>query len=278
MPTNYRKQMDEIIENIRAAGQRTVKTSGSESNKEPDPGVWRRPSLLMHVCCAPCSSSCLVQVRDDFDITAFFYNPNITERDEYEKRLAEEKRLILELNSRFEGRYDGVVSACGNGAVSEKYAVSEHGVNGADAKTANEMRVIEGRYEPETFLALAKGHEQDPEGGERCQTCFELRLRETARVAAEQGFDFFTTSLTLSPLKNAALLNEIGEKAGAEAGVRFLPSDFKKKDGYLLSLNLSKEHNLYRQDYCGCIYSKAERDRQKKQIYHKADDRQKNPK
>lgn len=239
MPTNYRKQMDEIIENIRTERQ------------EPGQVPGRRPRLLMHVCCAPCSSSCLVQVRDDFDISVFFYNPNITEQDEYEKRLQEEKRLVLELNETQQGC---IQQSCIEQSCIEQSSLQKGG--------QNEIQIIEGDYEPNLFLTAAKGYEKDPEGGERCKLCFELRLRETARVAAEQGFDFFTTSLTLSPLKNAALLNEIGEKAGEAAGVKFLPSDFKKKDGYLLSLKLSKEHDLYRQDYCGCIYSKAERQRQ----------------
>lgn len=203
---NYRRQMDEIVAGL---------------EKE---GVRKR--LLLHACCAPCSTSCLELLTRFFDVTVLFYNPNITEEAEYRKRLEEEKRLIGLFN---------------------------------DALLRTPIQILESRYDPEAFFAVAKGYESAPEGGERCRRCFTLRLEEAARVAATTPFDFFTTTLTISPLKNADLLNEIGQAAGAAYGVPFLPSDFKKKDGFLRSIQLSEQFDLYRQDYCGCIYSKAER-------------------
>lgn len=181
--------------------------------------------LLLHSCCAPCSSYCMEYLREYLELTVFYYNPNITETEEYRKRVEEEKRLIQAYN-RIPGK--------------------------------RTIQMLEGVYEPERFYALAKGLEKVPEGGERCFRCFELRLRETARKAAQEGYDFFTTTLTISPLKNAEKLNEIGERAAKEYGTVFLPSDFKKKDGYKRSIELSAEYGLYRQNYCGCVYSKAE--------------------
>lgn len=165
-------------------------------------------------------------LRESLELTVFYYNPNITETEEYRKRVEEEKRLIQAYNQ-MPGK--------------------------------RTIQMLEGVYEPERFYALAKGLEKMPEGGERCFRCYELRLRETARRAAEEGYDFFTTTLTISPLKNAEKLNEIGERAAKEYGTVFLPSDFKKKDGYKRSIELSAEYGLYRQNYCGCVYSKAER-------------------
>ena len=176
-----------------------------------------KPALLMHACCAPCSSACLERLKDFFDITVYYYNPNIDSVEEYAKRSAEQERLC---------------NALGVDFVAESYA-------------------------PEEFYAVAKGLEDAPEGGARCEKCFYLRLKKTAEKAEEKGFEYFTTTLTLSPLKNAALLNEIGERIASETGVTWLPSDFKKKGGYLRSIELSKEYGLYRQNYCGCIFSKS---------------------
>lgn len=203
---NYRRQMDEIVARLQAEG--------------------RRPRLLLHACCAPCSTYCLELLTQFFDVTVLFYNPNITEAEEYRKRLEEEQRLIEIFNRKL---------------------------------TDTSIEISESRYDPEAFFAMAKGLEKEPEGGERCRKCFTLRLNEAARVAAAQSFDFFTTTLTISPLKNADVLNEIGQAAGEACGVAFLPSDFKKKNGFLRSTQLSEELDLYRQDYCGCVYSKAER-------------------
>ena len=189
------------------------------------------PTLLLHACCAPCSSYVLEYLAEYFHITVFFYNPNITEAAEYHKRVEEEKRLIRELPV--------------------KYPVA----------------FIEGAYEPERFVAEVKGLEQVPEGGARCEKCFALRLAETAKLAQEKAFDYFTTSLTISPLKNAALLNEAGEAAAAEychGTTAFLNSDFKKKNGYKRSVELSEIYGLYRQDYCGCVYSKLQREQEKR--------------
>ncbi len=206
---NYQKELDKIIEGLGA-----VKESA--------------PTLFLHSCCAPCSSYVLEYLRRCFRITVFYYNPNITEEEEYRKRAAEQKRLI----------------AAYNGELSE------------GKRPGHPIQVVEGDYEPECFFQIAKGLEQCPEGGERCFACYELRLRETAKRAKAGGCDYFTTTLSISPLKNAAKLNEIGEKLAGEYGVAWLPSDFKKRDGYKRSIELSREYGLYRQDYCGCVYSR----------------------
>ena len=206
---NYSKELDAFIEDFQKKGE--------------------YPKLLLHACCAPCSSYCMEFLRNFFDVTVFFYNPNITEEAEYQKRVLEEKRLIGEYN-KLEGR---------------------------------KIEIMEGDYKPSDFFEAVKGFEDCREGGERCRKCFELRLSETARVAKDNGFDFFTTTLTISPLKNADVLNEVGEAAGKAAGIAFLPSDFKKKEGYKRSIELSKEYGLYRQDYCGCSFSKAQRELEK---------------
>ena len=177
------------------------------------------PTLFLHSCCAPCSSYVLEYLSAFFRITVFYYNPNIYPAEEYEKRVEEQKNLIEKLPSVYP------------------------------------IKFVEGVYDKERFYEMAKGLEQVPEGGERCFRCYELRLRETARLAAERGFDYFTTTLTISPLKNAAKLNEIGGLLGEEYQTVWLPSDFKKKNGYKRSIELSKEYNLYRQDYCGCVFS-----------------------
>ena len=190
----------------------------------------RHRRLFLHSCCAPCSSYCLEYLRKYFDVTVFYYNPNISFGEEYRHRVEELKRLVEELNE--------------------------------DAAGGNPIELEEGPYEPERFFEAVKGMEDCPEGGERCFVCYELRLREAAKRAAEGGYDFFTTTLTISPLKNAQKLNEIGQRLGEEYGVACLPSDFKKKGGYQRSIELSREHDLYRQDYCGCVFSKKERERQ----------------
>jgi len=222
MKQNYQKNLEEVL----------AQQDGSSS-------------LLLHSCCAPCSSYCMEYLREYFHITVFYYNPNITLSEEYEKRAEEEKKLICAYNrqvdqvqNHFEGNiyFSGVMK------------VTKH---------TKKIDILEGRYEPEKFLEAVKGYEKSPEGGERCLRCYELRLRETARRAAEGGFDFFTTTLTISPLKNAEVLNEIGRKAAQEYGVAFLPSDFKKKNGYRRSVELSEQFHLYRQNYCGCGFSKA---------------------
>jgi predicted adenine nucleotide alpha hydrolase (AANH) superfamily ATPase len=201
------------------------------------------PKLLLHACCAPCSSYCLEYLREFFDVTVFFYNPNITEEAEYRKRVEEEKRLIEEYNRQ--------VESC-----------SFEGMNSTEK--ARKIEILEGKYIPKDYFEAVKGLEDCPEGGERCRKCFELRLCETAKQAAEKGFDYFTTTLTISPLKNADVLNEEGEKAALRyEKVSFLPSDFKKKEGYKRSIELSRKFGLYRQDFCGCGFSKAQREREK---------------
>ena len=180
-------------------------------------------TLLLHACCAPCSSHCITYLEGKIRIKVYYYNPNIVENEEYDKRARELERLVNILNEEF---------------------------------PEGSVEFIEGPHEPERFLEAAKGLELIPEGGARCEKCFELRLREAARKARQEGADYFTTTLTISPLKNAKLINEIGEKIGSEEGVKWLFSDFKKKEGYKDSVELSKKYGLYRQDYCGCPYSK----------------------
>lgn len=182
----------------------------------------RRPSLLLHSCCGPCSSAVLERLSGHFDLTLLYYNPNIEPEEEYLHRLSEQKRLLSLL----------------------PFPVS----------------LLPCPYDHAAFSAFAEGMAQCPEGGERCLACFALRLHYTARMAKAHGFEYFTTTLSVSPHKNAENINRIGEKAGREAGVKYLMADFKKKNGYLRSLQLSKAFDLYRQDYCGCLYSKSPTD------------------
>ena len=178
--------------------------------------------LLLHSCCAPCSSYVLEYLTAHFDITVFYYNPNITSAEEYEKRICEVKRLI---------------------------GLLPH---------TNEIGFVAGKYDPERFLEQSKGLEGLPEGGERCFRCYRLRLEETAKYMSEHPgeYDYFCTTLTVSPHKNAAKLNEIGFELAEKYGVGYLPSDFKKREGYKRSIELSREYDLYRQDYCGCEFSR----------------------
>lgn len=199
---NYQLELDKIIE------------------KNAKDGIV--PKLLMHSCCAPCSSYCLTYLAEYFEITIMYYNPNISPESEYQKRVAEQIRLI--------------------GALKVKHPIS----------------FIEGKYDPEHFYEMAKGLEDVPEGGVRCFACYEMRQREAAIYAKAHGFDYFTTTLSVSPHKNAQKLNEIGLKLADEYEISYLVSDFKKRGGYLKSIELSKEYGLYRQDYCGCEFSKRE--------------------
>lgn len=180
------------------------------------------PRLLLHSCCAPCSSHCIEYLSRFFEVTVFYYNPNISQTEEYQKRVREQIRFINEYNS--------------------KYPVS----------------FIEGDYEPSVFFNRVKGLEHCKEGGERCFACYDMRLREAAKQAALHGFDYFTTTLTISPLKNSVKINQIGQSIGQEYGVNYLLSDFKKKEGYKRSIQLSKEYGLYRQNYCGCVFSRRD--------------------
>lgn len=197
---NYQKKLDEVI----AKNQRENKV----------------PSLLLHACCAPCSSYCLEYLSQYFNITVYYFNPNISIKEEYDYRLNEEKRLISLMEFK------------------------------------NPVKIIDGDYNPKDFFDAVKGLEKEPEGGKRCIECFKLRLEASAKIAKEIGADYFTTTLTISPLKNADALNEIGSQFGEKYGVSWLYSDFKKREGYKRSIVLSKEYNLYRQNYCGCIFSK----------------------
>ena len=180
-------------------------------------------SLLLHACCAPCSTACLERVANFFKVTIFYYNPNITDESEYRKRIEEIKKLLTLINPKYK------------------------------------VELLEGNYDPNKFFDMAKGLETEPERGKRCYKCYEMRLEETAKIASKLGFNNFCTTLTLSPHKNANWINEIGEKLNKEYDSNYLYSDFKKKEGYKRSIELSKEYNLYRQDYCGCIYSKRDK-------------------
>lgn len=196
---NYSKETEKIIENIEKTGQ--------------------KPTLLLHCCCAPCSSYCLEYLHKFFRITLFYYNPNIHPEKEYRHRVDEVKRLVREMG------------------------------------LENEVDFIEGENDTESFYSLVKGMENVREGGERCFACYEMRMDKTASLAKQMNFDYFTTTLSISPLKNAQKINEIGELLGERYGVKHLPSDFKKKNGYKRSIELSAQYGLYRQNYCGCVYS-----------------------
>lgn len=198
---NYQKEMDRLLSGLTHAEV--------------------TPSLLLHSCCAPCSSYVLEYLSQFFHITIYFYNPNISYEEEYQRRIEEQIRLIGSL------------------------------------PVKNPIQFRQGIYEPERFYELSKGLEACPEGGERCFLCYEQRLEETAKLAKAEGFDYFTTTLSISPHKNAARLNEIGERLSGKYGTPYLGADFKKKNGYKRSIELSREYQLYRQDYCGCIYSKV---------------------
>lgn len=195
---NYQKEMEKIIESI----------EGEEV-----------PTLLLHSCCGPCSSSVLEYLSQHFRVTVFFYNPNIFPEEEYSRRIVEQQMLIDQLETR------------------------------------HPVAFCVGAYDSERFEEMARGKEEMKEGGERCMACYELRLREAVEMAQKGGFDFVTTTLTVSPMKSAEKLNEIGQRLAKDYGVRYLPSDFKKKNGYKRSIELSKKHHLYRQDYCGCRFS-----------------------
>ncbi len=200
---NFSLEMDKIIAN-------------HEKNNEV-------PTLLLHSCCAPCSTSVLAYLTEHFAVTVYYYNPNIYPDAEFEKRAEEQRRFIEMLPA--------------------KHPVS----------------FVQGEFEKDKFFEAVKGLEDSGEGGARCKECFTLRLTKTASLAKSKGFDYYTTTLSVSPLKNAKLLNQLGEEIGKEYGVKYLPSDFKKKDGYKKSVELSREYGLYRQDYCGCVFSMNER-------------------
>lgn len=197
---NYQKELEKILEQIKREDQ--------------------TPSLLLHSCCAPCSSYTIEYLSDYFKITVFYYNPNISPKEEYEKRKAEQIRFISQI------------------------------------KTKNEVRFLDSDYNAEEFFEIAKGYEECREGGQRCFRCYELRMRKTAQLAKQNGYDYFCTTLSISPLKNSQKINEIGKCIENDLKVLWLPSDFKKREGYKRSIELSKEYNLYRQNFCGCIYSK----------------------
>ena len=197
---NYQKELEKTIAKIKEKGE--------------------IPSLLLHSCCAPCSSYVLEYLSDYFMITVFYYNPNIYPKSEYDKRLEEQKTLINNM------------------------------------KLKNEVKLIEGKYNSQAFFSMAKGSESVKEVGIRCFKCYELRLREGVSIAEKYNFDYFTTTLSISPYKNAKVLNEIGEALTKDTKVKYLSSDFKKNNGYKRSIELSKIYSLYRQNYCGCVFSK----------------------
>ncbi len=211
---NYQKELDALLEKLEEAGT--------------------APRLLLHSCCAPCSSYVLEYLSRCLEITVFYYNPNIGPDEEYRKRVEEQKRFIREFTA-------------------------------AGPEGRHRIRFLEGDYDPAVFYEMAKGLETVPEGGERCFRCYELRLREAARLAREGGFDYFCTTLSISPMKNAEKLMEIGERLAEEYGVAYLPSNFKKKNGCKRSIELSAEYSLYRQNYCGCVFSRQESERRRRE-------------
>lgn len=225
---NYQKELDKIIGVIEEEGG--------------------RPTLLLHSCCAPCSSYCLVYLRKWFDITCFYYNPNITNEDEYYKRVNELKRLASVLNEDPIG-----IKRDDNGQIQ----LTSYSDNYLD--NVSEIKVISGDYDANSFIQMVQGrnYENEPEGGKRCVSCYDMRLDKTALVAAEGDYSYFSTTLTISPLKNAVWLNGIGVAKSELYNSKsiWLPSDFKKKNGYKFSVELSERYNLYRQNYCGCDYS-----------------------
>ena len=178
-----------------------------------------RKSVLLHTCCGPCSSACIERLHNDLDVTVYYYNHNIEPKEEYLKRKETQIGLLKKLN----------------------------------------IPYIDADYDNDNFREKVKGLETEPEGGARCPVCFKMRLDKTARVAKENNFDYFCTSLTVSPHKNSAIINLIGESVSKEVGVKYLYADFKKREGYKRSIELSREYNLYRQDYCGCLFSKGDR-------------------
>ena len=212
---NYQKELDKILEE-QEKNRRQLSSDGQVTR-----------TLFLHSCCAPCSSYVLEYLCRYFHITVYYYNPNISSDEEYQKRVKEQVRLIKSYNREME---DGT-------------------------RNGHPIRIVEGDYEPQRFYEEVRGYEDCREGGERCFRCFDLRLRETAKWAKEGGFDYFATTLTVSPLKNAQKINEIGMALAKEYDVLWLPSDFKKRDGYKRSIELSAEYGLYRQNYCGCGYS-----------------------
>ena len=192
-------------------------------------GLENKKTLLLHACCAPCSSYVLEYLSKYFDITLFFYNPNIYPEEEFRFREDELRRLIGEM------------------------------------PLPDNVNIISGRYDPSEFFDIARGYEELPEGDERCHRCYALRLEESARAAKEGGFDYFCTTLSISPYKNAEWLNTIGKEMSEKYGVGYLFSDFKKKNGYKRSCQLSEQYSLYRQDYCGCVFSKREAEKRRKE-------------
>lgn len=192
-----------------------------------------RKTLLLHSCCGPCSTSVIERLASRYEVTVFFYNPNIYDNEEYEKRLESQIRFIRCFNQ------------------SRKALETEKGV-----LAFHKVELLLGDYKPEEFYGVAKGLENEPEGGQRCVECFRLRLEKTAQSAELGGFPIFTTTLPVSPYKNYELISQIGCYLGAKYNIEYLAEDFKKNDGYLRSIELSKEYKLYRQKYCGCIYSK----------------------
>lgn len=199
---NYQRELDDLLKKL---------------DKEQE-----KKMLFLHCCCAPCSSYVTEYLSSHFHLVLFFYNPNITEQEEYEKRKKELIRLVSE----------------------KKYPA--------------EIRIVDATYDNHSFFEMVKGLEKEPERGKRCFLCYEMRLRETAKAAVDYGADYFCTTLSISPHKDADKLMELGEQLGEEYGIAYLPSDFKKKNGYKRSIELSKEYQLYRQNYCGCVFSRQQ--------------------
>ena len=246
MIVNYQKELDKI--------------TGAINQRQ-------RPSLLLHSCCAPCSSYCMEYLREYFDITVLYYNPNISSEPEYRKRLEEEVRLIGIYNDQVTAyrergeQPDAITSGSSGSGIAGDLSGDRTSGTGIRPMVVTDntsyINIIRGDYEPDRFYEAVRGYETCPEGGDRCFICYELRIAEAYRVARERGDDYVTTTLTISPLKNAARINGIGMRLEeAYAPVRWLPSDFKKKEGFKRSTELSNLYGLYRQNYCGCVFSR----------------------
>lgn len=227
---NFQKELDALIQNVQK------ERVGDDA-----------PTLLLHSCCAPCSSYTLEYLSQYFRITVLYFNPNIMRKAEYEKRVSEQHRLIEALNT----------NLTRNTKHETLNQITLEPQNRTTVQPQNHhIGFLSGRYAPREFVDAVRGMEEEPEGGKRCWVCYGLRLEETAKIAKAGGYDYFCTTLSISPLKHADWLNEIGEQLSEKFGVKWLPSDFKKKGGYKRSIELSKEYDLYRQNFCGCEYSR----------------------
>ena len=238
---NYQRELERLLDKI-------------EESRHGNPEC-PAPRLLLHSCCAPCSSYCIEYLSGYFEITVFYYNPNLYPNEEYEKRVSEQKRFIEEFNEHVQKNEH-------NERPAEHNDIELNNIGKTEGR-AFKVSIMEGDFEKALFYETIRGLEEEPERGGRCTECFRLRLGKTAEAARKGGFDFFATTLTISPQKNAEIINTIGLEMSEKYGARYLATDFKKREGYKRSIELSREFGLYRQDYCGCEFSSRDRERQR---------------